>query len=318
MKKIILDVDTGVDDAIAIMLGIGDPTIEIIGITTVTGNVGVDRAFENSCRIVRYFGQEQKIPVYYGARENLFERSVRAFEVHGEDGLNGMLPDLSYNNTKRPAITWLIEQIKKFPNEITFVGTAPITNLALAVKLAPEIIPLIKEVILMTGAFEFPGNVTSTAEFNAYADPIALQIILDTGFQSLKLIGLDVTTKVLLSQESINKIQDPETCDFLLALTSNYRKLYQRLYNLNGCAMHDPLALGIAIDASFCGFEHVQVSMELKGEHTYGQTVLNRHTKNKNALVATSVETERVINYLVSQLNRLKIVKTKREITKLH
>jgi len=306
VKKIILDVDTGVDDAVAIMLGIADPTLEILGISTVTGNVGVDRAFENTCRMVRFFGQEKKLPVYYGARENLLERSVRAFEVHGEDGLNGMLSDLNYDNTKRPAILWLIEQIKKFPNEITFVGTAPITNLALAIKLAPEIIPLIKEVILMTGAFEVPGNVTSSAEFNTYADPIALQIILEAGFQSLKLIGLDVTSKVLLSESSINKIQDQNTREFTLALTSNYRKLYQDLHDLNGCAMHDPLALSIASNDSFCGFEHVQVSVELKGEHTYGQTIMNRHRDEKNAFVATSVQVEKFIDYLITQMNYLR------------
>ena len=311
MKKIILDVDTGVDDAIAIMLGMTDPAIEVTGIAAVTGNVGVDEAFKNSCRIIKYFGQERNIPVYYGARENLFERSVRAFEVHGEDGLNGMLSDLPINLAKASAILWMIEQIKKFPNQITFVGTAPITNLALALKLAPEIVPLVKEVILMTGAFDVPGNVTSTAEFNAYADPIALQIILDAGFRSLKLIGLDVTTKVLLSSENIKKIENQNTRDFILNLTSNYRQLYQRLYNLDGCAMHDPLALSIASDASFCEFEQVLVSVELKGEYTYGQTILNRVLSDKkqiNASVATSVHPEKFISYLIRNLNKLSII----------
>jgi purine nucleosidase len=311
MKKIILDVDTGVDDAIAIMLGMTDPAIEVTGITAVTGNVGVDESFKNSCRIVKYFGQETNIPVYYGAKENLFERSVRAFEVHGKDGLNGMLSDLPFSSSKQSAIMWMIEQIKAFPNQITFVGTAPITNLALALKLAPEIVPLVKEVILMTGAFEVPGNVTSTAEFNAYADPIALQIVLDAGFQSLKLIGLDVTSKVMLSSDRIKNIVNQNTRNFILKLTDNYRQLYQTLYNLDGCAMHDPLALSIASDVSFCEFEQVKVTVELKGEYTYGQTILNRIPANEqetNAAVATSVQPEKFIDYLIKNLNQLRII----------
>ncbi|MCP4298830.1 MAG: nucleoside hydrolase [Proteobacteria bacterium] len=310
MKKIILDVDTGIDDAIAIMLGLSDPNLNLIGITAVTGNVNADKAFINSSRVVNYFGFEHELPVLRGATENLIERDVRAFHVHGEDGLNGMLEGRDYQSRDEFAVLWIIDQVKNHPHEITFVGTAPITNLALAIKLAPEIVPLLNQVILMTGAFEVPGNVTPIAEFNAYGDPIALQIVLDAGIKDLRLIGLDVTTKTLLSLVAIQSIQNQRVSEFILNLTSNYRQFYLDTYRMNGCAMHDPLALGLASDDSFCGFEESYVTMELKGEHTYGKTVMDRHGihgKKPNALVATSVDATRFIAYLIDQLKTLEV-----------
>ncbi len=125
MKKIILDVDTGVDDAIAIMLGIADKEMDLLGITTVTGNVTVDKAFLNSARILKYFGKENDIPVFRGTEENLIERNVKAFHVHGEDGLNGMLSDLDVATTDQHAVDWMIKQIRKHPKEIVLYFMFP-------------------------------------------------------------------------------------------------------------------------------------------------------------------------------------------------
>ncbi|MCK8058245.1 MULTISPECIES: nucleoside hydrolase [unclassified Fusibacter] len=305
MKKIILDVDTGVDDAVGIMVAVGDKNLELMAVTTVAGNVSLETAYINSYRVLDMLGKNPRQLVFAGCQENVLERDVRAHEVHGIDGLNGMLRDKRYELCDVHGVLKIIELIRANPNRITFVGTAPITNLALAIKLAPDIVTKLQEVILMSGAYTVPGNVTPVAEFNAYGDPVALQIVLDAGFKKLKLIGLDVTKKTLMSANRIMTIEDEKTASFVMALTESYRKLYWDLDRLDGCAMHDPLAVTMVNHSDFCVFREAFVQVVINDGITHGQTVCD-FKKQPNALVAVEVDSDKALEYMIRSLDRVK------------
>ncbi|WP_230198131.1 nucleoside hydrolase, partial [Megasphaera massiliensis] len=191
-KKVILDVDTGVDDALGILLAIQSGKLDILGITTVNGNVSLEQATLNTCKVLQLAGAEH-IPVVQGADKPLLRSSYFEHRVHGKDGLGGALKDMPVHKQAENghAVDFLIEQIQKHPGEVTLVMTAPLTNLALAVMKAPELVHQVKEVIVMGGVVQGFGNVTPTAEYNIYVDPEAAKLVFKAGFNSLTLVGLD-------------------------------------------------------------------------------------------------------------------------------
>jgi inosine-uridine nucleoside N-ribohydrolase len=206
-KKILMDVDTGIDDAIAIIMALQSPEIEIIGITTVSGNVTARAAALNTLGILRLMGKESKIPVLKGASKPLSKKIVRAEEIHGEKGLGNMRlkcnPTLLQKGNVSDFISETLANYRR--GEVALVATGPLTNIARAVVEDPEITNSLSRICIMGGAFGLAskvyGNITQYAEFNFYCDPKAAQVVMShasSGAAHLNIVGLDLTNKYLI------------------------------------------------------------------------------------------------------------------------
>ncbi|MBA9025122.1 MULTISPECIES: nucleoside hydrolase [Bacillaceae] len=305
-KKVILDVDTGVDDAIGILLALKSRQMDVLGITTVNGNVSLEAATVNTCKIVELVGVD--VPVIMGASSPLIRTPYFEHRIHGEDGIGGALKDM--NPQKKPdegfGPDFIINSILSFPGEVTLVMTAPLTNLALAVKKCPEITRFVKEVIFMGGVVKDFGNVTPTAEYNMYTDPEAAKIVFHAGFPSLTLVGLDVTRKVLLTEEHMDAIQNPVLASYIKESTKDYRQRYFERNHIHGAVMHDPLAVAVAIDTNIVSKKKYYVDVETSSELCDGQTVCdfqNRLGKPANLDVCLEVDDKAFITLFHEVIN---------------
>lgn len=306
-KKVILDVDTGVDDALGILLAVLSGQLEVLGITTVNGNVSLEQATVNTCKILQLAGRERDIPVVMGADKPLMRERVFEHRVHGQDGLGGALKDMPVR--KKPeeghAVDFILEQVRSFPGEVTLVMTAPLTNLALAVMKHPELVHEVKEVIIMGGVVQGFGNVTPTAEYNMYVDPEAAKIVLKAGFPSVTLVGLDVTRKALLTEEHIRAIGDSPIGRYVKESTADYMQRYFERNGVRACALHDPLAVGVALNRGLVVTRHHYVDVETRSELCDGQTVCdfqNRLSREPNVHVCLDVEADEFLGLFVRTL----------------
>ncbi|MGM0900439.1 MAG: nucleoside hydrolase [Bacillota bacterium] len=305
--KLILDVDTGIDDAIGILLAVKSRQFDLLGITTVNGNVSLDTATRNTCKVLDLL-DETNIPVIRGANAPILRKSFFEHAVHGEDGLGGAL--LNASITKHPdegfAPDFIINSILNFPGDVTLVMTGPLTNLALALKKCPEIVSHVKEVIFMGGVVKGVGNVTPTAEYNMYVDPEAAKIVLQAGFEKITQVGLDVTRQALLTDEHIALIENDKMREFVDQCTSDYRKKYFKRNGVSGCAMHDPLAVGIALKKSLVTTENYYCDVETKSELCDGQLVCDfqdRLAKPANVQVCIDVKVEEFFELFLTVMN---------------
>lgn len=263
MREIILDVDTGVDDAIAILLATKAGVFKIKGITTVVGNTSLENATKNTLKVLNLV-EDLDIPVYKGASKPLGGRAKKA-PAHGKDGLCGVyLPSPNKKPNKLSANKFLLNTLLKNPGKIEIVATAPLTNIAYLFKNYPESKKKIKKLYIMGGAFERSGNITPFAEFNFYHDAQAAKIVLKSGVP-MTIIPLDVTCQLALTtswmEKNYGKSKDPIT-KFILKVVKKQREIMggEIFY------LHDPLALGVAIDKSFVKTKKTKVDIITRGE----------------------------------------------------
>jgi purine nucleosidase len=305
-KKVILDVDTGVDDALGIMLAVRSGQFDLHGITTVNGNVSLEQATVNTCKILQLLGAED-ISVIQGANKPLLRPVHYEHRVHGKDGLGGALRDMQLH--KKPseghAADFLVDQVRSNPGEMTLVMTGPLTNLALALMKYPELVRDVKEVIVMGGVVLGFGNITPTAEYNMFVDPEAAKLVLQAGFPSLTLVGLDVTRKALLTEEHIRELGETDIGRYVWESTADY---LQRYYDRNGvraCAMHDPLAVAVALNPELVTTKRYYVDVETRSDLCDGQTVCdfqNRLLKEPNVNVCTDVAVDAFLKLFIRTL----------------
>ncbi|KMK90376.1 nucleoside hydrolase [Rossellomorea marisflavi] len=293
-RKLILDVDTGIDDAIGIILAVKSREFDLLGITTVNGNVSLDQATDNTLKVLDLLG-ETNLSVIKGADAPLIRPQFFEHGVHGEDGLGGELKDILPSRPAEEGFApdFIINSILNFPHEVTLVMTGPLTNLALAIKKCPQIVHYVKEVIFMGGVVKGPGNVTPTAEFNMVVDPEAVKIVLHAGFNDITQVGLDVTRHAILKEDHIQAIENPVIREYIDNSTAQYRKRYFKRNGVDGCAMHDPLAVAVAIDKSLVKTEDFFVDVETRSELCDGQLVCdfqNRLEQDRNLSVCTEVD----------------------------
>ncbi|MEK8127108.1 nucleoside hydrolase [Paenibacillus filicis] len=306
MKKVILDVDTGVDDALGILLAVRSGELDILGITTVNGNVSLDQATVNTCKILQLAGAEQ-IPVVRGADKPLLRTTYFEHRIHGKDGLGGALKDMPVNKQAEDghAVDFIIEQVRRHPGEVTLVMTAPLTNLALAIMKEPALVQQVKEVVVMGGVVQSFGNVTPSAEYNIYVDPEAAKLVFKAGFASLTLVGLDVTRKALLTEEHIASLGDSALARYVKESTAEYMQRYYERNGVRACAMHDPLAVGVALNRGLVTTKSYYVDVETRSELCDGQTVCdfqNRLSQEANVQVCLDVNADEFLQLLTRAL----------------
>lgn len=307
-KKLILDVDTGIDDAIAIILAATAPELELLGITTVSGNIDLESATRNTLRVLELIGKKGMYGIHMGAEAPL-KRNIRyAVEVHGTSGMAGELEDISVELPENTdAISFMIETIKKYPNEVTVVMTGPETNFALALQQAPEIAKLVKEVVIMGGVVTEKGNESPVAEFNIAIDPEAAHIVFNCEAK-VTMVGLDVTKKAMLKKEHFEKLNhDSKVAQFVMNVTHQYMERFFLDNGVRGCAMHDPLAVASVICPELIETFPYFVGVETNSVYCDGQTVCdfdNRWQKEPNVQVALKVDAISFIDLLLSRINQ--------------
>lgn len=309
MKKIILDVDTGIDDALGILLAISSDDIDLMGITTVSGNIDVDSSTNNTLRVLTLIGKVDEVNVYKGATKPMNRNARYATEVHGNSGMANQLLDIDVNYKHlMSAEDFIIKTVKENPNEITIVMTAPETNLAQALKKAPEIESMIKEVIIMGGVVTGKGNESPVAEYNIAIDPEAADIVFNSKFK-VSMVGLDVTKKALLTDSHIDRISDDSTVkEFVRNVTKPYMDRFMIDNGVHGCAIHDPLAVAVAFRDDLVEFEHKYVAVETSSTYCDGMTICdfdNRWGKEPNVHVGLKIYDERFLDMFIEHMNKL-------------
>lgn len=275
-KKVIFDTDPGTDDALALMLALNSPELDLRAITVVPGNVTASQGLENALRMVS-LANRCDIPVAAGAQHPLFQKLITAEFWHGKNGLGNIeLPASKCQVASHFGPDLIIQMVHAAPHEITLVPVGPLTNIALAVLKDPSIVPLVKEVILMGGSIA-GGNVNASAEANIYNDPEAAQIVFQAGWP-LTMVGLDVGDKTLFSKKYLDQLSQTHgpVNDFIHGV-GKYLVDLSAQFGSSGSPMYDPLAVGVAIDATLVKAPEMHVDVETRGEFTRGETVANRH-----------------------------------------
>ncbi len=272
--KILMDVDTGVDDALALMLALRSPELEMIGCTTVAGNVSVEETTRNTLAVLELAGRAD-IPVSRGAARPLVRRLTTATYFHGPHGMGQLeLPEPTAKPVVPLAPKFLIDMAERYPGELTVIAVGPLTNLAMALLLDPHFGRKLKRLIIMGGAVRTPGNITPVAEANFYNDPEAAQAVMNSG-AAITLVGLDVTNLALLRWREIAHLEaQRESLSPIAAASLELLRYYSRVYGVdNGARLHDPLAVGVAIRPELVQTERMQVDVETQGKFTRGQSV---------------------------------------------
>ncbi|PMG34546.1 nucleoside hydrolase [Vibrio splendidus] len=254
-KKIILDTDPGIDDAMAILFAEAHPDIELMGITTVYGNATIDNGTQNALYLKQKFGM--KALVAKGSDKPLLRDPAGAtVVVHGETGFGDVTAPSSLDSEaiKKPAYQFIIDSVRAEPREITLVAVGPLTNLALALEAAPDIVDLVKEVVVMGGAFGengHRGNVTPFAEANIHDDPHAADKVF-TASWPVVIIGLDVTEESFFTSQYLDELRDDagEVGQFIWDISRYYLKFYSDKVGMDGCHVHDPSAIAYVIQPS--------------------------------------------------------------------
>lgn len=308
MKPVILDVDTGIDDAIAILLAVASKEIDLIGITTVSGNVHVEKATRNTKRVLKLINRED-IPVHKGRGNPLVRPLVDASQVHGRTGLNGQLEDYEVKvPTETTAIDFLKKSINDYGRELTVITTGPLTNIATVLQEDSSLAGKLGRLISMGGVVAGRGNHTPVAEYNILTDPEAAALVLESGLKDHTLISLDVTRKALLKKEHLKRIKNPLIRDFIEKLTVNYMKRYSVRNGIQACPMHDPLTVLHMLDPSIIQTQEEYVVVETDSRYCDGMTVcdFDRHyQKSPNIKVARSIDIDRFEDLMFNLFNQL-------------
>jgi len=307
MRPVIIDTDPGIDDAIALLLALRCPELDLRGVTAVAGNVSVERAAANAARVLALGGiPSGGLPLYAGMRGPL-ARVARVDDeaIHGRDGLGeaGITP-VEWPLPTRHAVDWMEEQVRRAPGELTIIAIGPCTNVAsLLQRLGNP--ALVAEIIIMGGSATLPGNSTPTAEFNFWADPEAARVVLQSGAK-VRLVGLNVTRKALLYAADADRLDGGGAeCRAVAAMSRHYIEKYSKRQSVQACAMHDPLAVAVAAVPDLVRWEPYHVDVECTGELTRGMCVVDLNKKlgrKTNALVAMDVDAETFRAFLMSRL----------------
>ena len=276
-RKIIIDTDPGQDDAIAIMLALASPDLDVLGIISVAGNVPVGQTAANACKILELAGRRD-IKVYAGCARPLRRTPITAEHVHGKTGMDGpTLPDPTITPQPQHGVDFLIDTIRAHPaRSVTVVTLGPMTNLAMALVKAPDIAQRVEQVVSMGGAYSECGNITPNAEFNMFADPDAADIVL-RGHVPLTLVPLDVTHQFLINARRLGQLRAmPGQCAQAAASMLGFSERFDMAkYGWDGAPLHDPCTIGWLLAPDLFTGREVNVSVEVDSPLMQGATAVD-------------------------------------------
>ena len=307
---IIIDTDPGQDDAVAILLALASPEINILGITAVAGNVPLALTEVNARKICELAGRPD-IKVYSGAIRPMLRTLVTAEHVHGRTGLDGPeLPDPTMPLQSQYAVDFIVETLMQHPSgTVTLCCLGPLTNIGLALVREPRIAPRIKRIIAMGGGFFEGGNVTPTAEFNIYVDPQAARLVFASNIP-ITLIPLDCTHQALTTRARVEKfrVMPNKTGPATAQLLDFFERFDEQKYGTDGGPLHDPCVIAWLLHPELFTSRDVNVSIECESELTMGMTVIDwwRVTDRKaNATVCRRINADGFFELLTKRLATL-------------
>ena len=303
--KMILDCDPGHDDAIAILLAGHHPEIELLAITTVSGNQSVDKTTHNALKVCS-LANIRNVPIARGMDRPLLRPAKHAPNIHGESGLDGpSIPEPDIEPVPEHAVDLLIDLLMKSGGDITLVPTGPLTNIAIAIRREPAILAKIKGISLMGGAIGL-GNTTPAAEFNIYADPEAAAIVFDCG-RPITMCPLEVTHQALATEAVMNRLRaaDRPVATFVADLFAFFGETYRKNYGFPAPPVHDPCAVAAVVSPTIIRTHMMHVEIETTGQLTSGRTVCDifgRLGKQPNACVGYALDVERFWEMVTSTI----------------
>lgn len=313
MKKLILDLDTGIDDTLAMAYALGSPEVELIAITGTYGNVTLEQGIRNDLALTDFFGHPE-VKVYQGlphsSTSDRFDVMNISSFIHGKNGIGDIdIPDSPRMPETDPAVDFIIDAAKTYGKDLIYVPTGPLTNIAAALKKAPEIKDLIGKIVLMGGALTVCGNVTDWSEANISQDPDAADDFFHSGAPST-MVGLDVTLQTLLTYKETQHWRDLNTKAgrFLADMTDYYIKAYETTSPyLGGCGLHDPLAVAVAVDPTLVTTLPINLRVDVD-EPTRGRTIGDNTRLNdpkKTSQVALQADVPRFLKELMTRISTL-------------
>jgi len=306
-RPIIIDTDPGQDDAVAILLALGSPELDVVGITTVAGNVPQPLVTINALRICELVGRSD-VPVHRGADRPLERELFTAEYVHGPTGIDGAdLPNPVSVARPKPAVDFIIDTCLAAGSEgVTLCPVGPLTNIASAIAREPRIVPHIREIVLMGGGFFEGGNTTPVAEFNIYVDPDAASIVFNSG-ASITMFPLDVTHKALVLPEDLERFRRIGTRvgDAVAGMLGFYERHDVEKYGIAGAPLHDPCVIAYLVVPDLFSGKACRVDIETESELTIGQTVVDWWGvtgAEPNAMVMSGVDRQAFIDLVVDRI----------------
>jgi purine nucleosidase len=309
-RKIIIDTDPGQDDAVAILLALASPELDVLGITAVAGNVPLALTARNA-RVICDLARRTDVPVFAGCDRPLTRPLVTAEHVHGKTGLDGAdLPDPVIPLQDAHAVDFLIDTLRREPpGSVTLCTLGPLTNIATAFARAPDIVPRMAEVVAMGGAYFEVGNITPAAEFNIYVDPEAAAEVLASGV-ALTIVPLDVTHKALTTRARVEGFRALGTPvgHAVAGWTDFFERFDMAKYGSEGAPLHDPLVIAYLLAPDLFTGRHVNVEIETEGRFTLGMTVADWwHVSGRpaNAMFLGDVDAPGFYALLTDRLSRL-------------
>lgn len=312
MIKVILDLDTGVDDAMALAIALGSDEIELLGVVGTFGNVKTQQGVENVTNILE-LANRNDIPVVSGEEHAInatkFEVSEIVKKIHGENGFGQV--DLPKSNRKAldNGVEFIVDMVNKYEKELTIVATGPLTNLAKAIKYDSTIAKKIGKVVIMGGALTVPGNVSKFAEANISKDPLAAKIVFDSEIP-VTMVGLDVTTRSILTMNDTKKWRKSESKlgGFYADAVDHYIKVHEEIApKANGCYLHDPSAIIAAIHPEWFTMLPMFINVEQEGVSA-GRTIgcpERIREQGPNVNVCIGVQSKDIVKYLNESVLKL-------------
>ena len=304
---VVLDCDPGHDDAFAILLAAAHPDLDLLAVTTVSGNGPVDRVTENARRVCTLAGID--VVIARGADRPLAGEAHAAADIHGESALDGAdLPEPTVPLSPLAAVDQLVATIRASDRPVTLVPTAPLTNIALLVRDHPEVLGNVAGISLMGGSAD-RGNTTPAAEFNIWADPEAAAIVFDSGLP-IRMTGLDVTHTVLATPAVLDALRATGTGLGRIGaqLLEFFADTYRTVFGMPAPPLHDPVAVLAVAHPDWMTWQRCRVDVELEGRFTRGMTVVDLDgvtDRPPNAMVARSVDVDRFWDLVVDSVARL-------------
>lgn len=304
-RKVIIDCDPGIDDALAIILALKSKEIEVVGITTISGNVESLQGAKNALKVLKLLGRLD-IPVYLGESKPIKRELVTAQDTHGEDGLGEtFLEEVSSEYIRENGVDFILNTLKNQEN-VSIIALGPLTNLCRAIEKDSETFHRVKEIVSMGGAYKSHGNCSPVAEFNYWVDPHGAREFLKKFNGEFTIVGLDVTREIVLTpnlREMIHQFKD-EIGDFIYDITRFYVDFHWEQERTLGCVINDPLAVEYFINRELCeGFKaYVDIACE---DISMGQSVVDVadfYKKRKNVFVLDKVNSK---EFMVSFLNKI-------------
>lgn len=305
-KKIILDCDPGHDDAVAIILAAKSEKIDLLGITVVAGNQTLEKTQVNARNVCQSLGID--VPVYAGCGRPMIREKMVAADIHGETGLDGpVFEPLTKPLEEKHAVNFIIDTLMASDGDITMVTTGPMTNLAMAMRMEPQIIPKIQQIVLMGGAYT-NGNVTPAAEFNIIADADAAYVCFTSG-RPITMVGLDVTRKALCYPAIVERMGmvGNKASKLFVDLMGHFCKSQKEVFGWEGGPLHDPITIAYLIDPTVLTVKPMHAEIDIRSVQSYGRTNCDFFGYQKlepTADVAIDIDVEKFWNMIEDGLRK--------------